>query len=300
MNYIGVNGVPTPSAEAVISVMDHGFMYGMGLFETFRTYGGKPFLLERHIDRLQNSCALLGIRFDADLTRISSEITELLRLSGLDEAYIRYTVSAGEGPLGLTDSDYMKPTVIIYVKPLPEPPAELYTKGKQLWRLNTCRNTPEGEVRFKSLHYMNNILAKREMAKLEREHGNASLPGDVPREGLQLTAEGWMAEGIVSNLFFVAHGKLYTPKIGTGILPGITRAVVLELAGAAGVEREEGLYIWDELVQADEVFLTNSIQEIVPVTMLVEPGRGQHLVSDGRIGPVTQMLLDKYRSQGRE
>ncbi|WP_059040360.1 aminotransferase class IV [Paenibacillus rubinfantis] len=317
MKYIGVDGVPTPADQAVISVMDHGFMYGLGLFETFRTYGGRPFLLERHLERLASGCRALGIGYQADPVRIEKEIAELLERNGLAEGYIRYTVTAGEGPLGLPAGDYDKPKVVIYVKPLPEPGAALYTNGKPLWRLATPRNTPEGEVRFKSLHYMNNVLAKRELARLEREvqlpASTASFAGQeirpltapVPAEGLQLTPQGWLAEGIVSNVFFVRNGQCYTPGIETGILPGITRAMVLELATEQGIRVEEGLYTWDELWEADEVFLTNSIQELVPVTELVEPGkpggrgRRRRTVGTGRIGAVTERLLGKYREKAR-
>lgn len=319
MNYIGVDGVPTPADQAVISVMDHGFMYGLGLFETFRTYGGRPFLLEQHLQRLETGCKALGIAHQVDHGRVEAEIAELLARNGLDEGYIRYTVTAGEGPLGLPVGDYEKPRVVIYVKPLPDPGETLYTDGKPLWRLTTPRNTPEGEVRFKSLHYMNNVLAKRELARLEREalqtadapaanaqphvHGRRSVA--VPAEGLLLTADGWLAEGIVSNVFFARNGRLYTPDVETGILPGVTRAKVLELAAEQGIAAEEGRYTWDELLAADEVFLTNSLQELVPVTELVESdqpgGRGslRRTVGTGRIGPMTCLLLGKYREKAR-
>ncbi|MGG4554970.1 aminotransferase class IV [Paenibacillus humicus] len=290
MNYIGVNGVPTPSAEAVISVMDHGFMYGMGLFETFRTYGGQPFLLERHLERLRGGCRELGIRYEAREELLRYEIASLLKANELLDGYIRLTVSAGAGPLGLPPEDYTEPCVIIYVKPLPSFDPGLYAHGKELWRLSTPRNTPEGKIRLKSLHYMNNILAKRELEGLIR----GVHPGGVP-EGLLLTAQGHLAEGIVSNLFFVREGTLYTPEIGTGILPGITRSFVLELADRLGLSYIEGRFIWDDLVAAEEVFLTNSIQELVPVTALVEPEGSRYSVGDGMIGPVTEMLLDSYR-----
>lgn len=321
MNYIGVDGVPTLADQAVISVMDHGFMYGLGLFETFRTYGGRPFLLEQHLQRLEAGCKALGIAHQVDHGRVEAEIAELLAWNGLDEGYIRYTVTAGEGPLGLPVGDYEKPRVVVYVKPLPETGELLYTYGKPLWRLATPRNTPEGEVRFKSLHYMNNVLAKRELAGLEREaqqtadrsethervHGHVHVrrPVVAPAEGLQLTADGWLAEGIVSNVFFARNGRLYTPDVGTGILPGVTRAMVLELAAEQGIAAEEGRYTWDELLAADEVFLTNSIQELVPVTELVEPGQpgGQatlrRTIGSGQIGPMTRLLLGEYREKAR-
>lgn len=308
MKYIGVNGVPTPSAEAVISVMDHGFMYGMGLFETFRTYGGEPGLLDRHLTRLNEGCRTLGIPYEPDAERIREEVTELLTLNGLTEGYVRLTVSAGEGPLGLTTEDYVQPTVILYVKPLPPMDSTLYTQGKRLWRLRTRRNTPESEVRLKSLHYMNNLLARRELAVYEQDTQqqlaktilSASSPPPVPlahlpSEGMLLTAEGHLAEGIASNLFFAEQGRLYTPEIGTGILPGITRAIVMELAAGCGLSLEEGRYPWDRLWAADEIFVTNSVQELVPVTQLAEPDGKSAVVGEGKIGPLTRRLLYFYR-----
>ncbi|MNJ40782.1 Branched-chain-amino-acid aminotransferase [compost metagenome] len=288
MNYIGVNGVVTPSAEAVISVMDHGFMYGMGLFETFRTYQGQPFLLARHLERLRRGCGELGIRYDVREELLRIEIKQLLEANELLDGYIRLTVSAGVGPLGLSPGDYMEPSVIIYVKPLPDYDPVLYAGGKELWRLTTPRNTPEGKIRYKSLHYMNNILAKRELVDLVTNSAGAP-------EGLLLTAQGYLAEGIVSNLFFVRDGQLFTPEIGTGILPGITRCFVIELAQQLGLQCEEGCYTWDELLTAEEVFLTNSIQELVPVTTLVEPEGVRYTVGNGTIGSITGMLLDSYR-----
>ncbi|WP_019639996.1 aminotransferase class IV [Paenibacillus fonticola] len=306
MNYIGVNGIITPSAEAVISVMDHGFMYGMGLFETFRTYQGEPFLLSRHLERLRQGCLELGIRYDVREELLRNEIKQLLAANELLDGYVRLTVSAGVGPLGLSSGDYAEPSVIIYVKPLPKHDPKLYAQGKELWRLVTPRNTPEGKVRQKSLHYMNNILAKRELetlaplAPLAPASSSAATP-----EGLLLTSEGYLAEGIVSNLFFVLGGKLYTPSIETGILPGITRAFVLELAAGQGLQYAEGSYTWDELLTADEVFLTNSIQELVPATVLAEPGGTKpggkrYSVGNGTIGPMTKMLLDRYRGYTKQ
>lgn len=315
MNYIGVDGVPTPADQAVISVMDHGLMYGIGLFETFRTYGGRPFLLERHIQRLQAGCRTLGIEYAAEPEEIAEQIAGLLKLNGLAEGYIRYTVTAGDGPLGLPAGDYGKPRIIIYVKPLPETGAALYTKGKPLWRLATRRNTPEGDIRLKSLHYMNSMLAKRELVQLEATRQSSAAPvarsSLVPAEGLQLTTDGSLAEGVVSNLFFVEGQTLYTPEVGTGILPGITRAMVMELGVRQGLVIEEGRYAWSRLLTADEVFMTNSIQELVPVTELrwmvsdEEPQANELLsqsctVGEGRVGAITSHLLGDYREKARD
>ncbi|WP_068621765.1 aminodeoxychorismate lyase [Paenibacillus tuaregi] len=293
MNYIGVNGKVVPADEAVISVMDHGFMYGLGLFETFRTYNGTPAFLSWHLDRLNQGCRTLGIVYEPQPLKLRGHLSELLAASGLTEAYIRYTVTAGEDGLGLPSSDYLSPQEIVYVKPLPAAPAALYTDGRSLRLLATRRNTPEGDVRLKSVHYMNNILAKRELsARLK--------PGDEPAEGLLLTAEGYLAEGIVSNLFFISKDVLYTPSIKTGILPGITRRCVLELASVSGLAVEEGLYTWQDLLQADEVFITNSIQELVPVTALYDLEDRRHNVGTGKCGNHTALLLQAYREKVRD
>jgi len=262
MQYIGFNGRIVPPQEAMISVLDHGFLYGLSLFETFRTYGGRPFLLSRHLTRLASGCRAVGIELprDAQLARVERHVAELLQVSGLRDGYVRYTVTAGDAALGLPETAYMTPNVVVYVKPLP-PAAPLAARGRALQLLRTRRNSPEGDVRLKSAHYMNNILAKRELG----ETPSASASHSAPAEGLMLNAAGHITEGIVSNVFFVRNGVCCTPAIDTGILPGITRGFVLELAQQADIAVEEGYYTWEDLLEADEVFITNSIQEIVPI-----------------------------------
>lgn len=290
MNFIGIDGRVVSTADAVISVMDHGLMYGMGLFETFRTYGGIPFLLERHLERLQEGCRLLGIRYVPEAGETQAWLSRLMAANGLEEAYIRLTVTAGEEALGLPCGDYKSPRQLVYIKPLPLVPDSLYSEGKALRLLKTPRNTPETPWRLKSLHYMNNIMAKRE---LQSDPEAVSLHA----EGLMLTEQGELAEGIVSNIFFVKNGILYTPDVGTGILPGITRAVVLELAGELGIPACEGRYGWEDLQQADEVFTTGSVQEIMPITRLLEDGKEQQAIRGGQAGPLTRTLLKAYRKK---
>ncbi|GGD99784.1 aminodeoxychorismate lyase [Paenibacillus nasutitermitis] len=285
---IGWNGAVKPAEEAVISVYDHGFLYGMGLFETFRTYEGRPFLLERHLDRLHEGCRSLGIGYRADADAIRAWLRDLMRANGLAEAYVRLTVTAGVGGLGLPLEDYTKPDSLLLVKPLPPADPLLYRRGKELALLQTRRNTPEGDIRLKSLHYMNNIIAKRELL------GMQAAPG---AEGLMLTSEGWLAEGIVSNLFFARNGIIFTPSIETGILPGITRQRVMELAQAGGLKIVEGLFEWEQLLEADEVWVTNSIQELVPVTSLRDGQGTVHCVGNAGAGPVQQQLLEAYRQE---
>ncbi|WP_090737487.1 aminotransferase class IV [Paenibacillus sp. Mc5Re-14] len=291
MRYIGVNGVLTEAAKAVIHVSDHGFLYGMGLFETFRTYKGVPFLLDRHLHRLKEGCRMLGIPFQPNEEQLTKHIQHLMAANGLNEAYIRYTVSAGEEALGLPSGDYTRPNHILFAKPLPS----INTQPGQssaLQLLRTPRNTPEGEVRLKSLHYMNNVLAKREL----QQYAEAVR---YKAEGIMLTANGFLAEGIVSNLFFVRNNTLYTPDLSTGILPGITREFILELADLRGIPWEQGLYHWYELKQADEIFMTNSIQEIRPVDLLLEPGEvASHLsVPLAQTESITALLLHDYRQK---
>ncbi|NBD28055.1 aminotransferase class IV [Paenibacillus glycinis] len=283
---VGWNGCVKPQEEAVISVYDHGFLYGMGLFETFRTYGGQPYLLELHLERLAAGCRSLGIRYEPDAEELRRWLRELMAANGLAEAYVRLTVTAGEDILGLPSGDYESPNALLLVKSLPATNPELYQAGRELVQLSTLRNTPEGEVRLKSLHYMNNIVAKRELTAIGASQG---------AEGLMLTREGWLAEGIVSNLFFARAGQLRTPAISTGILPGITRRRVLELAAREGLPAEEGLYTWHELAGADEVWVTNSIQELVPITALRDQNGHVHKVGDGHAGPITTRLLGLYR-----
>ncbi|RXZ79307.1 4-amino-4-deoxychorismate lyase [Paenibacillaceae bacterium] len=288
---IGYNGSVIEAGNAVISVYDHGFLYGIGLFETFRTYeGGQPFLLERHLARMMEGCRELGIHCPqlADQAAIRQWLAMLMEANELAEAYVRLTVTAGIGELGLPPADYEQPNMVMMVKKLPAVNEQLYANGKELRRLAAVRNSPEGAVRRKSLHYMNNIIAKRELV------ASGAAPGS---EGLMLTREGWLAEGIVSNLFFVREGRLYTPSIDTGILPGITRERVMELAREIGYSVEEGHYTWQELLQADELWLTNSIQELVPVTRLSEESGAVHVVGHGTAGEVTLRLLHAYRKE---
>lgn len=223
---IGLNGSVKEASEAVISVYDHGFLYGIGLFETFRTYAGKPYLLDRHLSRLQLGCEQLGIRYDCDLGEITNWVNELLEANGLEDGYIRLTVSAGEAELGLPTGDYEQPNVLMLVKTLPQVNDAVHMRGRELRLVQTRRNTPEGDIRFKSLHYMNNIIAKRELL------ASGASPG---AEGLMLTREGWLAEGIVSNLFFVKDNKVCTPIFRQAYCP------VLRVSGYLRLQDHPGM-----------------------------------------------------------
>lgn len=283
---LAVNGSLLDEREAVVSAYDHGFLYGIGLFETFRTYGGSPFLLDEHLERLNSGCETLGIKARLDSDTVNGWIASLLEANSLADAYFRLSVSAGEEALGLPTGQYGRPNVILYAKKLPPALPAACDSGKPLQLLRLRRNTPEGDVRLKSFHYMNNVLAKRELA---------SYPWASGAEGLFLDGSGRVAEGIVSNLFFVEKGTCCTPGLATGILPGITRACVLNLLKRLAIRAEEGFYSWDRLLAAEEIFVTNSIQEIVPVTRLYDPEGRETTVGNGQPGPVARRLAEAYR-----
>lgn len=249
--YIYMNGEVVRKEEARISPFDHGFLYGMGLFETFRVYNGHPFLLDDHLERLNQSLKAINIEAGYTRERVLEMLEMLLGKNGYYNAYIRMNVSAGNGEIGLQTDSYKNPNTIIFCKPLPPRNA---SAEKQAVMLEIPRNTPEGAERLKSHHYLNNILAKKEA-------------GDDPGiEGIFLTRDGYLAEGVTSNLFWIRDGQLFTPSLQTGILNGITRKFVIRLAEKLEMNVQEGLYRPEAVRDADEVFVTNSIQEIVPIS----------------------------------
>jgi len=273
--FLYLNGQFVEKDKARISPFDHGFIYGMGVFETFRTYGGIPFLLNEHLDRLNAGLIEIGIHLRLERDRVLQIIQELSELNQLRDSYIRLNVSAGLGEIGLQTKPYIEPTVILFQKELPpmEPLRE-----KEAVILNMRRNTPETKERLKSHHFLNNIAAKRELGPA------------LNKEGIFLTEQGFLAEGVTSNLFWTKGGRLYTPAVDTGILNGITRQFILRMAQKLGIPAEEGLFRELELVEADEIFFTNSIQEVVPV----------HTYKDkrfpGKLGTITNHLYNNYQN----
>lgn len=271
--YLYINGEYKKQDELHISPFDHGFLYGIGAFETIRTYNGHPFLLHDHIDRLNAAVNELGIDFFLSYQKAEQIIRKLHELHHFKNAYIRINVSAGEKELGLSAARYQNPVFIMFIKELKMP--ERSTKQGVI--LSVRRNTPEGSFRIKSHHFLNNLLAKREI-------------GDDPKkEGIFLTHSGYVAEGIVSNIFWVKNNTVYTPAVDTGILNGITRQFVLTVLKKIGIPFEEGFYKPEHLFSAQEVFITNSLQEIVPITHI-----GQKAFA-GEQGILTNQLIDIYK-----
>lgn len=261
--------------EAMISPFDHGFLYGLGVFETFRVYDGHLFLFDDHYLRLMESLKQLNIEWSVTKDEAKRIVMQLLEKNNIQNAYVRFNVSAGIGEVGLQVDAYQQPTTIVFMKPLASATAEVYEKEGVI--LQTRRNTPEGPSRLKSHHYLNSVLGKREVGS------------DMSKEGIFLTEEGFVAEGVVSNVFFVKDLVVYTPSLQTGILNGITRKFVMRLCELGQVQVQEGLFTKEELLQADEIFVTNSIQEIVPV---VEIDNKRFV---GKDGEVTKRLIHDYQ-----
>lgn len=278
----GYNSKQYDQHATVISPYDHGFLYGMGVFETWRTYGGKSFLFDRHIARLQNSLDAIGICWQADSDRIAAEVTALLTENALTDAYVRLSVSAGIEPLGLPAGEYTNPNELILVKPVGNQPISA-TPSKAIQLLRTKRLVPETDIRIKSFHYMNSILGKQEMM---------NYPWATQAEGIMLDSVGDVAEGITSNIFIVKQGRIITPPLHTGILPGITRQFVMEIALENGLEVEQVRFNWSDLLQADEVFITNSVQAIVPIHCVFD--QDGHTTSVSIDGSVTKSLQVAY------
>jgi 4-amino-4-deoxychorismate lyase len=273
--FVYLNGQLIRKEEALISAYDHGYLYGVGLFETFRVYDGHIFLLDDHLQRLNEGLSSLLIEKSFEREEVEEAISLLLQANDFRHAYIRLNVSAGWGELGLTVDPYLEPMVIIYSKPLPPPGIEMSEKEAQLLKIN--RNTPEGNYRLKSHHFLNNILAKREIGSRM----------DV--EGIFLTAEGYLAEGVVSNLFWVKGNTVFTPSIKTGILNGITRQFVIQLVKQKGCKVEEGFFKPEALNDADELFITNSIQEVVGIN------QWNNQTFPGKKGNMALYLQEQYR-----
>jgi len=269
-----LNGRIVPVEEATVSVLDHGFLYGAGLFETMRTAGGKPMFWAEHMTRLREAADEIGLPIPWDDAELQLGVCATRHANELSEAYVRLTVTRGPGAPGPSGRSCTEPTLLIMVKELVLPSATVYAEGRDLLVLDTRRNTPETPQRRKSLNYLNSLLAYRE---LELRGGG---------EGIQLTQDGYVAEGAVSNLFFVVDGALWTPALDTGILPGITRAWALTTARAAGVEVCERRFTLDDVLpQATEAFTTSSVTGIMPIRSVEG-----HPIGDGRPGPLTLVL----------
>lgn len=281
---VWLNGDLVPKSQAKISVFDHGFLYGDGVFEGIRAYNGKVFMLDEHIDRLYESAKSIWLTIPMTKEQMKEAILQTLRANKLRDAYIRVVVSRGEGDLGLDPRKCLKPNVIIITDKIELFPSELYERGIEMVTVSVRRNSPQAlNPNIKSLNYLNNILAKIEAI-------NSGKP-----EGLMLTLDGYVAEGTGENIFIAKRGELFTPPAYMGILKGITRQVVINLACKMGYSVYENVLTLHDVYTADECFITGTAAEIVPVVKL--DGR---TIGEGLPGPITKALIHKFREYVRE
>ncbi len=279
-----INGKLYDKQDAKISVYDHGLLYGDGVFEGMRSYGGKVFRLDEHLERLWFSAK--AIRLDIPLTReqMAAAVNDTLKTNGIDDGYVRLVVTRGSGTLGLDPNRCSDPQVIVITDHITLYPDEFYEKGLEIVTVSTIRNHPAAlSPRIKSLNYLNNILAKMEGLQA----------GCV--EALMLNQQGEVAECTGDNIFLVSRGQLLTPPVEAGILEGITRDAVIELARAAGVPVQQTPLTKHDVYIADECFLTGSAAEVVPVVKV--DGR---TIGDGKPGLVTRDLTSRFRDLTRQ
>ncbi|WP_371371586.1 aminotransferase class IV [Sporomusa aerivorans] len=274
--FIYFNGRIVSSDECVVSPLDHGFLYGHGLFETMRAYGGRIFRLEDHLGRLEDSAGTLNWPVLPAREELSKAIDKVLQINNLPEASVRLTLSRGIGASRPDAASCGQPTVAVYASLLPQP---LPPAGWSSATVKLRRNLSSPLVSIKSANYLDNMLARAEARQLGAH------------EAIMLNTNGSVAEGSMSNIFLVAAGRLITPHEMSGILPGITRRVVIELAHSADIPVEEREVEVEELAGADEIFLTSSIMEVIPVTVL----DGRPVGAQPVPGAVTLRLARLYR-----
>ncbi len=274
--YISGNWVDREDAK--ISVFDHGLLYGDGVFEGMRSYSGKVFQLQEHLDRLWESARAIQLQIPGSKEEMATAVKETLRRNDLTDAYVRLVVTRGSGTLGLDPNRCCNPEVIIITDKIALYPQEYYEKGLELITAATIRNHPAAlSPRIKSLNYLNNILAKMEGARA----------GCV--EALMLNHKGEVAECTGDNIFIVRRGSLLTPPIDAGILEGITRNVVLELARQQAIPVAEIAFTRHDIFIAQECFLTGSAAEVIPVVKLDD-----RMIGDGVPGPITLRLIKAF------
>lgn len=278
-----LNGEFVPQEEAKVSVFDHGFLYGDGIFEGIRAYNGRVFKLREHLVRLYESAKTLMLEIPMDIDRMAEVVAETCRRNDLQDAYIRLVVSRGRGDLGLDPFKCKTPTVVVIADKIQLYPEQFYEQGLSVVTVATRRNAAETlNPRIKSLNYLNNILAKIE----------AHFAGKP--EVVMLNQEGFVVECTGDNIFILKNRRLITPPSHVGILEGITRNTVMELAERQGIPVEEKVFTRHDLYNADECFLTGTAAEVVPV--VDADGRR---IGDGTPGQVTRGLIAAYRDLTR-
>lgn len=265
--------------EAKISVFDHGLLYGDGVFEGIRAYNGRVFKLEEHIDRLFDSAKAIWLEIPMSREEVVRAVVETLRVNGLQEGYVRLVVTRGVGNLGLSPTRCKRPSIFIIAATLELYPERCYREGLKVVTASTQRMSPAAlNPAIKSLNYLNNVLAKIEGLQAGAE------------EVLMLNGQGYVAECSGDNVFVIKNGLMFTPPVYAGALGGITRRVIFDLAEEAGVLLREVQLTRYDLYVADEIFLTGTGAEVIPVVEL--DGRK---IGTGQPGPISQKMIAAFR-----
>ena len=281
---IYLDGKYVPEEEAVVSVFDHGLLYGDGAFEGIRAYNNHVFKLQEHLERLYESARTLALEMPISIVEMQEAVLETLRRNNLRDAYIRLVVTRGKGDLGLDPNNCPRPTIFCIASSIQLYPDELYEHGLEMVTVATRRNLPEAcNPRVKSLNYLNSIYAKIE--------ANLADAG----EALMLNQEGYVVEASGDNIFLVKNSKLITPPVYLGLLEGITRNTVMEVARARGMVVEEQVFNRHDVYNADECFLTGSAAELIPCVRV--DGRP---IGNGKPGEVFWSLLKGFRELTKE
>jgi branched-chain amino acid aminotransferase len=267
-----------PINEAAVSVLDRGFTLGDGLFETLRAYGGNVFRLKDHLERLFHSAQKIFLEIPYSKERLAEIVDETLKKNQLQEAYIRITITRGEGPPGLSFPEISKPTIVVYVKEMPVLPQEYYEQGIKIATFpNSATQTAILNPQVKSCNYLSQIIIK-ELAKRKEAF-----------EGIILEDDKKVTEGTVSNIFIVKDKKLKTPALSQFILPGITRKFILELSQKEQIPSEEAQLTVENIYEADEAFIVNTGIEILPVSHA-----DSMKIGNGRPGKITKALRQAF------
>ena len=281
---IWIDGKLFSKADAKLSVYDHGLLYGDGVFEGIRQYHGKVFEKKSHLQRLFDSAHAIRLKMPYTMEQIDKALEDTLAANQLRDSYIRLIVTRGTGYLGVSPSNCTTPMVCIIADTIQMYPEEMYQNGMAIITAATIRNHPNSiSPKIKSLNYLNNVLAKWE-----------AIDAGVP-EAVMLNHLGFVCECTGDNIFIVHKGRLLTPSEDSGILVGITRQVVLELAKAAGIEVAETTLTRYDLYVAEECFLTGTGAEIIAVTSI-----DKRNIGSGKVGPVTRKLMDAFHRKVRE